>query len=626
MTRTIIPGFLLILVVACRGLPPVSPQTAAQLPKLAPVAVVTPAATLTRRPTPTATATLASRSTPSVAAALTRRPTLTAAMTLTRRPTLTAVAALRSRPTVIAKATVAPAASPTPMLGPRNVAMGGKASASWNSQDAGRIIDGNSDTLWNSEFRPPQWAAVLLDHPYLVSRIELVVAQTPAGKTSHEIWLEDTAGTLALYTTLHDISTVDGQTIEVPINPPRVVVRVMVRTIASPSFVAWREMRVFGVPPEPGSLAPAASPAWPAIQVRPFVPGGLTLPVAIVNAHDGSGRLFVLEQRGRIRVIRRDGTLLPTPFLDLHDHVSCCGELGLVGLVFPPDFPRQNYVYVTYTANEFGPPSTKIGDLVLARFRVTSNPDVADPKSQEVILTIPEPTTVHHSGHLAFGPDGYLYVGSGDGGPEDDPNNHGQDTNTLLGKILRIDVESHAKPYGIPPSNPFVNKAGYRPEIWAFGLRNPWSFSFDRKTGDLYIADVGQAEFEEVDVQPAASHGGENYGWRVMEGDHCFRTSSCGADRFVAPVVEYHHALGCAIVGGDVYRGTRYPQLDGIYVYSDYCSGTIWGLRRQKDQWQHTRLYEPGFPVTGIGTDEAGELYIADYVHGAIDALVATSP
>lgn len=578
MTRTIVLGSLFILVVACKGLAPASPRTVAQVPKLAQVAVVTPVATLTPRPTPTATATLP------------------------------------------------PTPSPTPSPSPRNVAMGGKATASWNSQDAARIIDGNSDTLWNSEFRPPQWAAVLLDRPYLVSRIELVVAQTPAGKTSHEIWLEGVDGTLSLFTTLDGIDTADGQTIEVPIEPARVAIRVMVRTIASPSFVAWREVRVFGVPAEPGSSTSDVSQPWPAIKVRPFVPSGLTLPVAIVNAHDGSGRLFVLEQRGRIRVVRPDGTLLPTPFLDLHDHVSCCGELGLVGLAFPPSFPRENYFYVAYTANEFGPPTTKIGDLVLARFRVTSNPDIADPKSQEVILIIREPTTVHHGGHLAFGPDGYLYVGSGDGGPEDDPNNHGQDTNTLLGKILRIDVESRVKPYGIPSSNPFVNKAGYRPEIWAFGLRNPWSFSFDRKTGDLYIADVGQAEFEEVDVQPAASHGGENYGWRVMEGDHCFRTSSCGADRFVAPVVDYHHALGCAIVGGDVYRGTRYPQLDGIYVYSDYCSGTIWGLRRQGDQWQHTRLYEPGFPVTGIGTDEAGELYITDYVHGAIDALVGASP
>jgi len=524
--------------------------------------------------------------------------------------------------TIVAQ-TVVPASAQSSASTPVNVAIGATVTASWNSQAAPNLIDGNPNTIWNSGLSAPQWVSVVLKQPYLVSRVELVVAQAPAGPTSHEIWLEDVSGNFAPYTTLNNINTTDGQTIEVPIQPARVVRRVMIRTIASPSYVAWREVRVFGVPAPPSELTPVAVvPPWPTVSARPFVTSGLNLPVGIVNAHDGSGRLFVFEQGGRIRVVTRDGTLLPTPFLDIHTHVACCGEMGLVGLAFPPNFPQENDFYVAYTANEFGPPTTKTGDLVIARFRVTSNPNVADPLSQQVILIVHEPTSVHHSGHLVFGPDGYLYIGSGDGGPENDPYKQGQDTNTLHGKILRIDVESGVQPYGIPKSNPFVNTPGYRPEIWALGLRNPWNFSFDSKTGDLYIGDVGQAEFEEIDYQPASSHGGENYGWSVMEADHCFGALTCDSSKFVAPVAVYQHALGCAVIGGNVYRGTRYPQLNGIYFFSDFCTGTIWGLRRVDGQWQQTRLYEPGFPVTGIGTDESGEMYFTDYARGAIYQLI----
>ncbi|HEX5416566.1 MAG TPA: PQQ-dependent sugar dehydrogenase, partial [Chloroflexota bacterium] len=477
----------------------------------------------TAPPSPTAASSVAAAPTTTSASAASIAPTATGAPTLAPATTPTALS------TATAAVTAAPVGSPTAP----NIAAKATVVASWDSQDVGKLTDGNPDSLWNSQLSAPQWVSLVYDKPYQINRIELVVAQAPAGKTSHEIWLEDATGTFAPFTTLKDLDTHDGQVIDVPIEPARAVRRVMIRTIASPSYVAWREIRVFGAPAAPKTLPPLASSTWPAVQIKPFLAKGLTQPDAIVNAHDGSGRLFVVQQTGQIRVVQKDGTLLPTPFLDLHTHVACCGEMGMVGLAFPPDFPKANHFYVAYTTNEFGPKGTKIGDLILARFNVSSDPNVADPQSQENLLIIPEPSAVHHSGHLAFGPDGYLYMGSGDGGPENDPNHQGQDPNTLHGKILRLDVESGVKPYGIPKDNPFVSTPGYRPEIWATGLRNPWSFSWDTKTGALYIADVGQAEFEEVDVQPAGSHGGENYGWSVMEANHCFNAQSCDAGSFV---------------------------------------------------------------------------------------------
>ena len=246
---------------------------------------------------------------------------------------------------------------------------------------------------------------------------------------------------------------------------------------------------------------------WPAIQVQRLV-GGVTQPTHVAAVPDGGGRLWVVEQPGRIRLVR-NGVLAQAPVLDITSRVSCCGERGLLSVAFPPGFATKRYFYVNYT--------NLAGNTVIGRYRLTAD-DVADPASETVVLGVDQPFANHNGGQLAFGPDGFLYIGMGDGGSGGDPFGNGQSLGTLLGKILRIDVESGTQPYAVPPSNPFVGRAGARGEIWAYGLRNPWRFSFDRATGDLYIADVGQELYEEVDFQPAASRGGENYGWNIMEG------------------------------------------------------------------------------------------------------------
>lgn len=353
----------------------------------------------------------------------------------------------------------------------------------------------------------------------------------------------------------------------------------------------------------------AQAPEWPQVRTVRLV-GGLDMPTDIQSARDGSGRLFIVEQRGQIR-IWKNGQLLPVPFLDLRSRVTCCGETGLLGLAFPPNFAAKRYFYVNYTTGG-APPNLR---TVIARFPVTSNPDVADPDSEQVILTFPQPFTNHNGGQLAFSPkDGYLYIGAGDGGSGGDPQNNAQNPGALLGKMLRIDVESGASPYAVPPSNPFVAASGYRPEIWALGLRNPWRYAFDRVTSDLFIADVGQNRIEEIDFQPAASRGGENYGWNLMEGSQCFG-AGCSSSGLVLPVAEYGRDLGCSVTGGYIYRGVQ-PDLRGIYFYSDYCSGRIWGLRSDGAAWQTRVLLETGFSVSTFGEDQAGEIYFARYGAG----------
>ena len=344
------------------------------------------------------------------------------------------------------------------------------------------------------------------------------------------------------------------------------------------------------------------------------------MPIQITNAGDGSGRLFVVEQKGRIRVVS-DGVLLPTPFLDISEQVSCCHEQGLLSVAFPPDYDEKQHFYVNYTNSE--------GDAVIARYRVTSDQNVADPQSAEIILRIDQPHKIHNGGHMEFGPkDGYLYIGTGDGGAQGDPENLAQDPSTLLGKMLRIDVESGVSPYTIPASNPFVQTAGYRDEIWALGLRNPWGFSFDKQTGDLYIGDVGYRKFEEINYQPASSKGGENYGWAILEGIHCYvapyePVAFCDAEGFTPPVAEYPHSQGCAVIGGPVYRGTRSTSMRGIYFYADFCTGRIWGLRQVGDTWESALLYDAPFRITAIGEDEDGNLYVTNYNEGFTLALEA---
>ena len=499
-------------------------------------------------------------------------------------------------------------AAVTPAPESVNVAQFGSARVSSGTHSAFAAIDGDTETPWSAGGHPAQWFEVILDRFALVDRIEMVVAQSPAGETSHQIWIGDASGASTKLHEYTDVHTSDGQTLILPLDPPLVLDRVMILTTKSPSWVAWREVRMFGVSTiQPQFAGPP--PDWPQIKLR----GDLEMPVQITNAGDGSGRLFVVEQKGRIRVIS-DGVLLPTPFLDISERVSCCVEQGLLSVAFPPDYDENQHFYVNYTNTE--------GNTVIARYRLTSDPNVADPQSAEVILRIDQPHNIHNGGHMAFGPkDGYLYIGSGDGGAQGDPENLAQDPSTLLGKMLRIDVESGVSPYTIPASNPFVQTAGYRGEIWALGLRNPWGFAFDKQTGDLYIGDVGFVEFEEVNYQPASSKGGENYGWVIYEGIHCKNPTPCSLTGITQPVAEYPHSQGCAVIGGPVYRGTRSTSMQGVYFYADFCTGRIWGLRQIGDTWGSALLYDAPFRITAIGEDEDGNLYVTNYNEGFILAL-----
>jgi glucose/arabinose dehydrogenase len=344
--------------------------------------------------------------------------------------------------------------------------------------------------------------------------------------------------------------------------------------------------------------------------------GGLDTPVGISNAADGSGRLFVVEKVGRIRVVG-NGVLAESAFLDITDRVGAsASEQGLLGLAFHPDYVSNGSLFVNYTNQQ--------GNTVIARFSVSSDAARADPSSEEILLTIAQPAGNHNGGHLAFGPDGHLYAGLGDGGGAGDQFGNGQNGSTLLGAMLRLGVDS-GLPYTVPAGNPFVGEPVVRDEIWAVGLRNPWRFSFDRVTGDLYIADVGQNQYEEVDFQPAGSAGGQNYGWPIMEGVHCFPEDRvCDQAGFALPVVEYDHSQGCSVTGGYVYRGQEFPLLKGIYVYGDYCSGRIWGLARSGGgSWRTAQLARADISLSSFGEDEVGELYLVDMGQGELFRLMA---
>jgi hypothetical protein len=339
------------------------------------------------------------------------------------------------------------------------------------------------------------------------------------------------------------------------------------------------------------------------------LPGAYLSPVGIVNAGDGSGRLFILEQAGVIRIID-GGTAVTTPFLDISASVSCCGERGLLGLAFHPDHATNGRFYVNYT--------NAAGHTVIARYNVSAtDPNIADPLSAQIVLQIDQPAENHNGGQLAFGPDGYLYIASGDGGGVGDPAGNGQNNETLLGKILRIDVDGGSS-YAVPPSNPLVNQPG-RDEIWATGLRNPWRFSFDRATGDLLIADVGQSSLEEVNFQAAGSTALRNYGWSIMEGTACFQPpTGCDQTGLTLPVLEYPHQDGnCSITGGFRYRGASQP-IDGKYIYGDYCSGRIWAAKPGLAPWSTVELIDSNLFISSFGEDEDGELYVADHFAGGV--------
>ena len=347
---------------------------------------------------------------------------------------------------------------------------------------------------------------------------------------------------------------------------------------------------------------------------------GLARPLFITNAGDGSGRLFIVEQAGKIWKINdnSDHNLLETPFLDIADRVTQDGgnysERGLLGLAFHPNYADNGLFYVNYTAS-YDSNATKV-----AEYRVSDDPDIADSESARELITIHQPYSNHNGGHLAFGSDDMLYIATGDGGSRDDPLEAGQNPSNLLGKILRIDIDSTTDDlsYGIPKDNPFTINDALAPEIWAWGLRNPWRLSFDKATGDLYIADVGQDIWEEVNFQPADSVGGENYGWRNYEASYLY--FGIGPDdELVMPVIEYDHNFGCSITGGYVYRGGNIPQLDGYYFFSDFCSGTLWAAYRDsEDIWHSDIVTALNFSVSSFGEDENGELYVIDYRAGQI--------
>jgi glucose/arabinose dehydrogenase len=346
----------------------------------------------------------------------------------------------------------------------------------------------------------------------------------------------------------------------------------------------------------------------PTVELEPVV-SGLTNPVYVTDAGDGSGRLFVVEQSGIIRIIQ-NGVLLSTPFLDIRERVESGGEKGLLSVAFHPNYKSNGRFFVDYTTRQ-----SKQLKTIIAEFQVSAaDPNLADLTSERVLLQIDQPFDNHNGGLVLFGPDGYLYIGMGDGGSGGDPFGNGQNLNAFLGKLLRIDVDG-ARPYAIPPDNPFAGVSGTRPEIWAYGLRNPWRFSFDRCTGRLFVADVGQDRYEEVDVIEK----GGNYGWNIMEGAHCFKpTFGCDMTGLKLPIIEYDHSLGCAITGGYVYRGTRYPDLIGRYFFGDYCSGRIWALSENSSGgWVMTELLHTQLNISSFGEDENGEFYVLDY-NGAL--------
>lgn len=334
---------------------------------------------------------------------------------------------------------------------------------------------------------------------------------------------------------------------------------------------------------------------------------GFTSPLDIENAGDGSGRLFVVEQGGTIRILQ-NGNVLSTPFLDITAKVTSGGETGLLGLTFHPGYAQNSRFYLNYTRTTGGQLQT-----VIAEYQSSAgNPNVADPNSERILLTVNQPFANHNAGQLAFGADGMLYFGLGDGGSGGDPFGNGQNTQVLLGKMLRIDVDhtSTGKQYAIPADNPFVNGGGL-PEIWAYGFRNPWRFSFDAPTGRMFVADVGQDAFEEIDIVTK----GNNYGWNVMEGTHCFNPATgCSMTGLTLPIIDYSHSEGVTVIGGFVYHGTLIPAMQNAYVFGDFSNGKMWILQEPTtNNWTRTLVLSSGRQISSFGRDEAGELYVADY-------------
>ena len=366
---------------------------------------------------------------------------------------------------------------------------------------------------------------------------------------------------------------------------------------------------------------------------------GLDNPVSITNAGAGDGRLFVNEKEGRIRIVQAEGRLVSEPFLDISGRVTSEGEEGLLGLAFHPNYASNGYFFVNYTNLTKNVRRTRI-----SRYRVSDDPNLADPNSEDILLTVIQPASNHNAGDIHFGPDGYLYIPLGDGGGGGDQDNNAQNLVTILGKIVRIDVDSldgnlaadcpgigsgnYRIPAKAPTPNPFIDTLGACDEIWATGLRNPWRSSFDRLTGDFYIGDVGQNQREEIDFQPEDSRGGENYGWRCYEGSSPFNLTGCGSiDSYRFPIFDYAHIEATdrcsgSVTGGYVYRGSKYPSLYGRYFLVDFCQGTFWDLERVGDIWrptEHLNVKEAGY--SAFGQDSQGEIYLANMFNGNLYRL-----
>lgn len=349
------------------------------------------------------------------------------------------------------------------------------------------------------------------------------------------------------------------------------------------------------------------------LELQPLFPGlAFSQPVALLQTPHLTDSWYVLEKEGRVVRVEGEGPSARTAlFVDLTDRVDARPtEAGLLGLAFDPDFARNGQAYLSYTR---GGPLTS----VLSRFVSTDGGLTLDPASEEVLLEVPQPYGNHNGGQIAFGPDGYLYFGLGDGGAGGDPHGNGQNTQTLLGAMLRVDV-SGPNPYAIPPDNPFAEGGG-RPEIYAWGLRNPWRWSFDRKSGELWVGDVGQSEWEEINRVAL----GDNLGWNLWEGSHCFRAGACRDEGVVMPLAEYSHAVGCSVTGGYVYRGKTIPSLYGRYLYGDFCSGRIWELDSGNIEAGPRILLQSGKRISSFAEDRNGELYLLDYSAGRIFRLIA---
>ena len=365
---------------------------------------------------------------------------------------------------------------------------------------------------------------------------------------------------------------------------------------------------------EPGWAAGPTSPDAPAVHLQ-LVVSGLNAPVDFQSSHDGTGRFFVVEQGGTIRIVKGK-KVLAAPFLDISSIIVSGGETGLLGLAFHPQYKTNGRFFVNYTRSVNGQLQTAIAEYHVS----PTNPNLADPNSGKVLLSFDQPFSNHKGGQLAFGPDGFLYIGTGDGGSGGDPFGNGQKLSTLLAKMLRIDINS-GSPYGIPADNPFVGVNGAKGEIWAYGFRNPWRFAFDDKLSKrLFVGDVGQDNWEEVDI---VTKGG-NFGWNIMEGNHCYPPgSNCNQTGLIPPIAEYSHSEGIAVIGGYVYRGSAIPALKGLYVFGDFGSGQLWTLQEtQPGIWQRAPLLSTGINISAFGRAGNHELYVLEY-GGNLYKLVA---